>query len=429
VRVLLLGATGLIGSHVLARLQAKGHGVIGVARGPKPASLPDAVDWLRLDLRDATRPEVWLPHLSGVDAVVNCAGVLQDGAGDSVDAAHRDGPAALFAACERTGVRRVIHLSAIGADRESLSAFSASKRAGDEALAARDLEWVILRPSVVLGHAAYGGSALFRGMAALPFVFAPPAAGPLQVVQLDELVETILFFLKPEAPSRLALEIAGPERLEFVQVVQAYRRWLGYKPARVIRAPAPLMALAYRLGDLAGLFGWRPPIRSTGRREMVRGAVGDPAAWTAATGIRPRSLSQTLAATPASVQERWFSGLYLLKGISFAVFALFWIGTGIISLGPGYEIGEALMLEGGAGPLSGPSVVAGALADILIGLGIAYRRTSRLALWAALGISIFYLIAGTAILPRLWADPLGPMWKIWPIMAFNFVLLSIRSDR
>src|SRR5205814_285458 len=104
-------------------------------------------------------------------------------------------------------------------------------------------------------------------------------------------------------------------------------------------------------------------------------------------------------------------------------------GTGLISLGPGYGIGEDLMLEGGAGPLAGPSVVAGALADIAIGLGIAYRPTSRYALWAALAISVFYLVAGTTILPRLWADPLGPMWKIWPVMVFNLIALAIRSDR
>lgn len=428
-RVLLLGATGLIGSHILARLQAEGHQVTAVARADKPASVPDDTRWIRLDLRQATDPAVWRPTLEGVDAVVNCAGVLQDAASDSVDAAHRDGPAALFAACEQAGVRRVIHFSAIGADRDGLSEFSRSKREGDEALASRDLDWVILRPSVVLGRAAYGGSALFRGLAALPVVFEPPNAGPLQVVQLDEVVETVIFFLHPSAPFRLALELAGPERLSFVEVVQAYRRWLGWRPARVIRAPGWVMGLAYRMGDLVGLFGWRAPIRSTARREMVRGAVGDPSPWMAATGIAPRALGAALAATPATVQERWFANLYLLKGLAFATFAVFWIGTGVISLGPGYQIGEALMREGGAGSLSGPSVVAGALADIAVGLGVAYRRTSRLALWGALAVSVFYLVAGTSILPRLWADPLGPMWKIWPIMAFNLLLLAMRSDR
>jgi uncharacterized protein YbjT (DUF2867 family) len=426
-RILLLGATGLIGSHLLGRLRAQGHDVVAVAR--RPGAAGPGVRWVALDLRTATRPEAWAPHLAGIDAVVNCAGVLQDGPADSTAAAHRDGPAALFAACEQAGVRRVVHLSAIGADREALSDFSRSKRAGDEALAARDLDWVILRPSVVLGRAAYGGSALFRGLAALPVAVLPPRAGALQVVQLDDLLDAIVFFLQPRAPARIALEITGPERLAFAEVVAAYRRWLGWPRARELRAPAWLMGVGYALGDLAGALGWRPPIRSNARREMVRGATGDPREWMRLMGARPQSLEGALTAAPATVQERWFASLYLLKALVFGVFSLFWIGTGLISLGPGFTIGKDLMLEGGAGPLAAPSVIAGALADLAIGLGIAYRPTSRHALWAALAISVFYLVAGTTILPRLWADPLGPMWKIWPVMVFNLVAMAIRSDR
>jgi uncharacterized protein YbjT (DUF2867 family) len=427
VRILLLGATGVIGSHVLAKLRTQGHQVLAVAR--RTGQPGRGLEWVSLDLREATRPEVWLPLLRGIDAVVNCAGVLQDGPTDSTAAAHHDGPAALFDACEQAGVRRVVHLSAIGADREGLSAFSRTKRQGDDALAARDLDWVILRPSVVLGRAAYGGGALFRALAALPIMLVPRRAGALQVVQLDDLVEAILFFLGPEAPSRLALEIVGPERLEFAEVVRAYRRWLGWKPAAEMRAPNWVMAIGYGLGDLAGRLGWRPPIRSTARREIVRGAVGDPGEWIRRTGAQPRTLEEGLAAAPATVQERWFAGLYLLKAPIFGIFAVFWLVTGVISLTAGYQIGKRLMLEGGAGALSGPSVVAGALADIAIGLCIAYRPTSRLGLFAALGISLFYLVAGTLLLPRLWAEPLGPMWKIFPIMSLNLAALAIRSDR
>jgi hypothetical protein len=115
--------------------------------------------------------------------------------------------------------------------------------------------------------------------------------------------------------------------------------------------------------------------------------------------------------------------------VLFTVFALFWIGTGLISLGPGWDTGIGYMLAGGAGALSGPSVVAGALADIAIGVAIAIRRTTRLGLYAALGLSLTYIVAGTAILPSLWLDPLGPMLKIWPVLALNLALLAILEDR
>jgi hypothetical protein len=282
----------------------------------------------------------------------------------------------------------------------------------------------------VVGRAAYGGSALFRGLAALPILPVLPRTGPLQIVQLDDLTRTIGFFLRPDAPARVALDIAGPERLAFADVVLAFRSWLGWPKPRLVPLPGWAGNLLYRLGDLAGWFGWRPPVRTTARREIVRGAVGDNSEWRLLTDIEPRSLSAALASEPASVQERWFAGLYFLKPVGFAVFALFWIGTGIISLGPGWDIGKAMLFEGGMeDPLASLTVIGGALADILIGVGIAFPRTARPALYAALAISIVYAVLGTVLVPRLWEDPLGPMLKIWPIMALNLLLLAILRDR
>jgi hypothetical protein len=111
------------------------------------------------------------------------------------------------------------------------------------------------------------------------------------------------------------------------------------------------------------------------------------------------------------------------------VLSLFWLVTGIIALGPGYRAGIGLLQEVGTGALSGISVLAGGLADILIGIGIAVRRTTSIALCSALAVSVFYIIAGTVMIPRLWIDPLGPMVKIWPILTLNLVALAILEDR
>jgi uncharacterized protein YbjT (DUF2867 family) len=154
-RILLIGATGLIGSSIAARLLDEGHEVIAVGRGTDaPARRVGASGWIRMDLRNATTADAWMPHLSEIDAVVNCAGTLQDSGRDSTAGVHDDAPSALWEACERAGVRRVIHFSAIGVDRGGLSDFSRTKLRGDEALMQRDLDWVILRPSVVVGRQA-----------------------------------------------------------------------------------------------------------------------------------------------------------------------------------------------------------------------------------------------------------------------------------
>ena len=95
------------------------------------------------------------------------------------------------------------------------------------------------------------------------------------------------------------------------------------------------------------------------------------------------------------MQERWFAGLYPLKPVIFVVLSLFWIATGALSLGPAYSAGLRLLEQAGAGPLSSALVLAGGVADVAIGIGIAVRRTSRLALWAAFAVSILYLIVAT----------------------------------
>src|SRR5262245_675910 len=131
-RLLLTGASGLIGSAVAARLVMEGHDVVAVGR--RKGTAGPGLRWVALDLRDAVLPQNWLPHLHGVDAAINCAGVVQDSPSDSTAAAHAEGPTALFLACEKVGVRRVIHLSAIGVDRETPTAFSRTKAQGDQAL-------------------------------------------------------------------------------------------------------------------------------------------------------------------------------------------------------------------------------------------------------------------------------------------------------
>jgi hypothetical protein len=213
------------------------------------------------------------------------------------------------------------------------------------------------------------------------------------------------------------------------EVVAIYRKWLGWKRARRMTLPHWLARLLYRAGDFAAALGWRPPLRSTAEKEMARGAVGDPSTWQKATGIRPTSLEAALAAEPAGVQEKWFAGLYVLKPIMFVVLSAFWLATAVISVTIGYGLGVQLLAIAGAGALSGPGVIAGAFADLVIGILIAFRRTTRLGLWGALALSTFYIVAGTILRPDLWAEPLGPFLKIFPIVVLHLVALAILEER
>src|SRR4249920_3238549 len=99
-RVLLTGAYGLIGSAVLARLHRDGHQLVGAGRSLEEARrrFPYA-HWIEADFTRLTSAGAWRPLLNGIDAVVNCVGVLQDGARDRVHAVQVEGTCALFDAC------------------------------------------------------------------------------------------------------------------------------------------------------------------------------------------------------------------------------------------------------------------------------------------------------------------------------------------
>jgi hypothetical protein len=269
-----------------------------------------------------------------------------------------------------------------------------------------------------------------RGLAALSIQPIMTGTGPLQFVWLDDLVQTVLFFLRPETPSGQILDIVGPRKWSFAEAVRLLRRWMRWPEAPTFAVSPWLSGVLYKLGDAVSTLGWRPPIRTTARREILYGATGDGSGWTKLTGIEPTDIEAALIRGPASVQERWFAGLYILKPLVFGVFGLFWIATGFISFGPGWAIGMSLLHEGGVeDPIASLAIISGASADILTGLAILYRPTSRYGLYAALVISIVYAIIGTILVPRLWSDPLGPMLKIWPVMVLNMVALAIREER
>lgn len=428
-RIAVIGATGLIGNNIAVVLATRSR-VLGVARHVEDATRSHpTIEWKSAEIGRTSSAE-WARLLTGVTAVVNCAGALQDGPTDDLVGTHQIGVADLVAGCRAAGVRLLVHFSAMGVDSATPTRFSATKRAGDDVLSASELEWVILRPSVVLGPAAYGASGLIRGLSSLPYLPVMPNTAALRPVALEDVVATVAFFLVPGAPTRLALELAGPERFQFVELVRLYRRWLGLAPAVEFTVPSWLAGLVYRSGDFAGKLGWRPPVRSTARLEVARGATGDDTDWKRLTGIEPGRIGQTLEARPASVQDRWFATLYLLKPVVIASLALFWIGSGLASLGPGLPIGMTLMEQGAVtGLWAKLAIVGGGLADLWIGVGIAFRRTARPAMLAGIAVSLAYALAGSVVTPWLWFDPLAPLLKIAPAIALMMVGLATLSDR
>ena len=171
--VFLTGATGFIGGRLLRALSARGHPVTCLARGEGARRIAAmALPGVRVVEAELTRPATWLDHVAGHAVVVNTAGIIREAPGSSFAAVHTDAPIALFEAAVRAGVRKIVQLSAMGADETATSRFHRSKRAADERLAELDVPSVVLRPSLVYGPGDHSMT-FFLSLAALPLTPVP----------------------------------------------------------------------------------------------------------------------------------------------------------------------------------------------------------------------------------------------------------------
>jgi hypothetical protein len=169
-------------------------------------------------------------------------------------------------------------------------------------------------------------------------------------------------------------------------------------------------------------------MRSTAIAELRRGVTGDPRPWMAATGIVPKTLAQMLRS--ATIQDKWFARLFLIKALVIASLALFWTASGFIALVISYHAAAAILTSHAFPPaLVAPFTVGTSLMDMTIGLLIAFRRTCAAGLIAGIAASLGYML-GTAILtPDLWIEPLGALVKTGPAIVLMLVALLTLDNR
>ncbi|RUU06866.1 SDR family oxidoreductase [Mesorhizobium sp. USDA-HM6] len=430
-KVLVLGGYGLIGEAVLGRLIEDGHDLVGLGRDVRDAGRrKPGVRWIAADMSRLLAAADWDPLLAGVEAVVNAAGALQDGPRDHLDAIHRLSVAALVAACEQAGVRRLVQISATGADLDSDNAFFRTKAEGDRAVASSSLEWTILRPGLVIAPGAYGGTALLRALAAFPwFVPAALADRPIQTVSVADVAEAVSRAVGGHLAHGQLIDLVEERARPLGAVLLEFRAWLGLPRAPVVAVPAIVGRLAGIIANGLGLLGWRSPLRSAALAALEKGVTGNSKPWAEIAGFPPQPLEATLAAMPAPVQERWFARLWLLKPIVFAVLSVFWLVSGVVGLVRQDAAADILVSHGLPGTLAFGMVLAGSVADIIVGATVVVRPLARLALMAMIAITLLYLAAATALAPDLWLDPLGAIVKAVPMLCLVLVALAILEER
>lgn len=307
-RVVVTGGSGFVGRAVcehLAEADAACRIVVPTRRLGHAATLRPlpTVELVQADLHDERTLARLLP---GADAVVHLVAILQ-GSAAQFQRVHAELPRKLARACEAAGVRRFVHVSALGVGPGAPSAYLRSKTEGETALRNAALDLTVLRPSVIFG----AGDRLLNLFAALQRV-APliPLAGSratFQPVWVDDVARAAVRCLeRPETAGRV-YELTGPQTFTLGEIVRLAGRWSGHE--------RPQIALPDALGRLqALLMEWLPgePLMSRDNLDSLRvpNVASGALPGLPALGIQPAALG---AVAPGYLQpgdrlDHWRAG-------------------------------------------------------------------------------------------------------------------------
>jgi uncharacterized protein YbjT (DUF2867 family) len=425
-RIFLTGATGFIGDHILRALVERGHSVTCLARGPGGLRIDGrAFPGVQVVEGEFTRPDTWLRALADHDVVVNAVGIIREQPPDSTfERVHEKAPVALFEAAKAAGVKKIVQISAMGADDGAASRYHLSKRAADRKLAEIGVPYVILRPSFVYGVGDHSMS-FFASLAALPVTPIPgDGAYLVQPIAVEDLVRAVVMAIERPDLRDVAFDVGGGRTLSFEAMFDVLARWLGKARARRFHVPWRVMELVAATTDI---LGGRGPITGEELGMLRRGSHGDNKPFVERFGFEPVPFEVGLARRPRTASALQFARIQVLALPLRLSVAFIWVATGIVSLFVYPPEGSLALLArtGISGPEAPHVVFWTSIFEILLGLATAAGFGVRL-----LGIVQLLLIIGfTAILtvamPELWAHPFGPLTKNVPLLGATLLMIGL----
>ncbi|KAB2966185.1 MAG: SDR family oxidoreductase [Zoogloea sp.] len=412
-KVLVCGASGFIGRSICRHLASSGHLVV---RGVRRPSLPGDIC---IDYSADTDSHQWRGRLEGIGVVVNAVGIIAKERRARFDDIHHRAPAALFAACVEAGVRRVIQISALGAELGDTPYFK-SKHAADRMLMSLPIEWQILRPSLVYGADGVSAS-MFRMLASLPVIPVPELGqAHFQPIHIDDLVVGVERAMCLAAPIRQQIDMVGGSPVSYPAMLDGYRRSMGFDRPLYLTIPAPVMACAAKLSALIPGAALTPD----NWRMLQAGNAADKTAVTRLLGHPPKPIDQFIGPACAELLRLRALSAWRTPLLRFAL-ALVWIVTACVSAFI-YPPADSLALLARVGLSGWPAETALYGASVLdLVMGVACITYPRRALWAVqaalvLGYSTIISIA----IPEFLSHPFGPMVKNLPILAILFILCA-----
>ncbi len=252
--IVLLGATGFVGHHLLPRLAADGHRLTLLTRNRTRHRELALVPGIRLVDTHVHDVQVLTERFRGADVVINLVGILNEQGGQTFDAVHVRLAQTVIRACQQAGVARLHQMSSLKAGAAA-SAYLRSRGAAEDAVRISGLDWTIYRPSVIFGPGDGLVSRfhkLLRTMPVLPLARAGARMAPVFVGDVADAVARCVG--DGDLARNRCLELPGPDTLRLGEIVTRIRDAAGLRRA-VIALPDPL---GWLQAAIAGLLPGKP---------------------------------------------------------------------------------------------------------------------------------------------------------------------------
>jgi uncharacterized protein YbjT (DUF2867 family) len=278
-RLLLTGARGFVGSEVLRQLLADGHEVVAVSRHLRGEIVPRGVLQVAADVTS----DGWQRWCEGCDAVIHLVGIIRENPriGVTFERAHRVATDRVIAACRSLGIRRLVHMSALGARPDAATPFHRTKWQAEEAVRNSELEWTIFRPSFIFGRGDGFSTTVVPLLRRLP-VFPVFGDGTYRVqpVAVEEVARCLVKAVgRPETIGE-TYELGGPEALTYNELLRRIAAALSLHRSFL---HVPLAAARIVVSLLQHLPG--APITRDQLTMLIEGSTCDPTAASLTFGV------------------------------------------------------------------------------------------------------------------------------------------------
>lgn len=289
--ICVIGGGGFVGRHIAHLLAARGLRVQVPARDRERAKNLILLPTVDVVYADVHAPAALAELVRGAGAVINLVGVLHDGRGSgSFAQAHVELTRKVLAACAATGVRRYLHMSALGADVNGPSRYQQTKGEAEALVRASSLDWTIFRPSVIFGADDRFLNLFAKLQALTPVMFLAKPGARFQPVYVEDVAAAFARALDEHSSIGQAFDLCGPQVYTLREIVALAGRLSGN--------PRPIVGLGAALSYLQAFALELLPVKLMSRDNLASMQVANVSSAPLPFGLRATAIE--------AVARQWF---------------------------------------------------------------------------------------------------------------------------